>query len=189
MRCQITISGSQCNQGSRERFRAISLHFRARYFPHCRSRDGFPDSRLGRISRFPDLISGISRAAVGAFLTLRPRPVWPAGGPAALAKPHFTPHCRVQSALLHSVHCCTSSSPECTPAHYTAWASYSALHTSFSQAAFHCTAAHQQCTAHQHFTAHCTSAFHCTLHISTMCTLVAALHCTTHQHYIALHCF
>ena len=86
--------------GSSKRFPPISLHFGLRYFPHCRSRDGFPDSS----SRFPDLISGISRAAVGAFQP--PRPVWPAA--AALAKPHFTAghwesHCALFKATLQ--HC------------------------------------------------------------------------------------
>ena len=86
--------------GSSKRFPPISLHFGLRYFPHCRSWDGFPDSS----SRFPDLISGISRAAVGAFQP--PRPVWPAA--AALAKPHFTAghwesHCALFKGTLQ--HC------------------------------------------------------------------------------------
>ena len=123
IQCQIT-SGSQCNQGSRERFRAISLHFQTRYFPHCRSRDGFPDSRLGRISRFPDLISGISRlrplehsclSAQAGTTSLTRR------GPAALAKPHFTAQ---TAAALH-----TTALHYTSPLHYTSALNYtSALH-------------------------------------------------------------
>ena len=100
---------SRCKISIRCPVLSLSI-FGPHYFPHCTSRDGFPDSKLGRISRFPDLISGISR--LRPLEHSCPVPVWPAG-PAALAKPHFTPHCRVQSALLHSVHCCT-------PGHYTA---------------------------------------------------------------------
>ena len=114
--CNLLVSGSSdrvaarllcqipCNGGSPrtqtgicwKRFPSISISD----FPHCRSRDGFPDSRLGRISRFPDLISGISRpwplehSRGGGVWPAAQQPRWPR--PAFHCKEHQTsPSCTV----------------------------------------------------------------------------------------------
>ena len=104
--CNLLVSGSSdrvaarllcqipCNGGSPrtqtgicwKRFSSISISD----FPHCRSRDGFPDSRLGRISRFPDLISGISRP--WPLEHSRGGGVWPAAQQPRWPRPAF--HCK-----------------------------------------------------------------------------------------------
>ena len=94
---------------------SLSLHFWTPLFSslHVSRWISWLEARTDfQISRFD--FWHFSAAAVGAFLpstslTSRTR---------SISQAAF--HSALQSALLHSVHCCTPSSPECTPGHYTA---------------------------------------------------------------------